>query len=59
MLDNATIHKAKFSMAALEEVVGKWLITHGLWPPVFPDFNICNYYLLETLKDGVYVNKPH
>jgi len=28
MHHNAMVHKTNFSMTALEETVGKWLITH-------------------------------
>ena len=29
---NAMVHGTNFSMVALEETVGKWLITHAMWP---------------------------
>jgi hypothetical protein len=48
-----------FSMVALEEILGKCLVTHTLWPPRSPDLNTRNYYLLGTLKDRVYMNNPH
>ena len=31
----------KFSAAALEEVFGEWLVTHGLWLPRFVALNPC------------------
>jgi hypothetical protein len=43
---------------ALEEIVGKWLISHALWPSRSPNLNMCNYYLWGTLKDRVYMNNP-
>ena len=46
-------------MVALKEIVGKWLITHGLWLSRSPDLNICNYYLCRTLKDRVNTKNPH
>jgi hypothetical protein len=47
------------SIPGLEDVFGKGLITHILWPPVSQDLNLCKYYLWVTLKDTVYVNKPY
>jgi len=53
------VHKTDFSVVTLEEAVGKWLITHALWPSRSLDLNTCNYYLWGTLKDRAYMNNPH
>jgi hypothetical protein len=45
MHHNAMVHRTNFSMVALEETMGKWLITHALWPSRSPDLITCNYYL--------------
>jgi hypothetical protein len=58
MQHNATAHTANFSVTALEEIFGKWLITHGLWPPRFPYLKLC-VYLWGTPQDRVCVNNPH
>jgi hypothetical protein len=57
MHHNAMVHKTNFSIVALEETAGKWLITHALWPSRSLDLNMCNY-LWGTLKDRVYMNNP-
>jgi hypothetical protein len=41
------------AMADSKYLHDKQLINPGLWPPRSPDLNLCNYYLLGTLKDNV------
>ena len=48
--DNATDHTGNFLMTALKDKFGKQLKTHKLWPLTSADLNLCNYYLLQTLK---------
>jgi len=45
MHHNAMAHRTNFSMVDLEETVGKWLITHAVWPSRSPDLKTCNYYV--------------
>jgi len=45
MQDSAMAHAVNFLLAALEEVFRKWLMPCRLWPPKFPDLNLCSYYL--------------
>jgi hypothetical protein len=45
-------------LTALDDVFTKWFITHRLWLLRSSGLNPCNYYMLETLKDGVCVNNP-
>ena len=34
-------------------------ISKGLWPPHLPDLNPYDFYLRETVMQGMYVNNPH
>jgi hypothetical protein len=34
------------------------VISQGFWPACSPDLNPCDFYLWDTLKVKVYVNKP-
>lgn len=45
MQDSAVAHAVNFLLAALEEIFRKWLMPCRLWPPKFPDLNLCSYYL--------------
>jgi hypothetical protein len=56
MHHNAIVHRTNFSVVALEEIVGKWLISHVMWPSRSQNLNTCNYYLWGALKDRVYMN---
>jgi len=43
MQDSAMAHAVNFFLTALEEVFRKWLMSQRLWPPKFPDWNLCSY----------------
>jgi hypothetical protein len=43
--NSAMAQAQHFLLTTLEEVFRKWLISHRLWPPKFPDLNLCSYYL--------------
>jgi hypothetical protein len=43
-------------MHCLQSVFGDVIISRGLWPPYFPDLNMCDCYLRVMLKDKVYSN---
>jgi hypothetical protein len=59
MQDSAMAHTANFSVSALEEVFGRQFSHFSLWPYRSPDFDLCDYYLWETLEDRVYVHIHH
>jgi hypothetical protein len=50
---------AHISLEALQEVFGDHVISHGLWPPHFPDLTLCDFYLWLILKDKVYKTNSH
>lgn len=50
MQDSAMAHAVNFLLAALEEVFRKQLMPRRLWPPKFPDLNLCSYYLWRCWK---------
>ena len=56
--DGATAHTARVSMAAVSEVFGDRVISHGLWPPRLPDFTPPDFYLWGKLKGLVYGDNP-
>lgn len=58
MQDNAMALTVYFSVTALEQLFGRCLIYHLLWPLDFQIW-ICDSYLWVTLKDRVYINNPH
>jgi hypothetical protein len=43
----------------LTEVFGEQVIDEGLWPPLSPDINQCDFYLWGAFKDKIYVYNPH
>ena len=43
--DGATAHMARVSMAAVSEVFGDHVISHGLWPPPSPNLTPPDFYL--------------
>jgi hypothetical protein len=47
-------HAIEIPVNAINEVFGKWLITHGLCPHSSPNFKYCDYCLWGTLNDRVY-----
>jgi hypothetical protein len=60
MQNNAMTFKTNFSMTALEQVFGKWLITHRLWSPTSPDLNLCKFCFImyhATSFMATYVNR--
>jgi hypothetical protein len=54
--DSAIAYIENFSVVALRR--GSQYIAHSLWAPGSPDWNLCDYYLWETLKDDFSVNIP-
>lgn len=56
--DNATTHISNNSMGELSEVFGGEVVGLGLWPPLSPDLNPCDFYLWSTLKDELCVYQP-
>lgn len=50
MQDSAMAHAVNFLLAALEEIFRKRLMPRRLWPPKFPDLNLCSYYLWRCWK---------
>ena len=57
--DDATAHKARVSIQAVQQVFSDRDITHGEWPPRSPDLTSPDFYLLVKQKGGVYANNPH
>ena len=45
-------------MAAVGEVFGDRVISHGLWPPRSPDLTPPDFYLWGKLKGSVYAHNP-
>jgi hypothetical protein len=45
MQENIMTYTTNSSVAALKEVFGERLITHGFWPHRFLRLDLCDYYL--------------
>jgi hypothetical protein len=41
--DNGKAHTSNSSIAELNEVFGEEIVGQGLWPPLSPDLNSCDF----------------
>jgi hypothetical protein len=56
--DGATAHAAILSMQMLRKFFEDYIISHGLWHPIFPNLSPPDFYLWGYLKANVYKNNP-
>ena len=52
-----TFCSENFSLTAVEEVIGDWLMTAGLWPSRSPDLEHFDYELHGILKYRICMKK--
>jgi hypothetical protein len=48
--DSAAAHTARMSIQALSDVFGGRIISRGIWPPLSPDLNPCDFFLLGLFE---------